>query len=190
MTTVSRIYNKTRMTSANGGTYAGQYPCDGWVDDLEPTPSVEYASWFYHLSTTGRERKRRAMRLWRDLDKIFRRHFLSALPPLRRTKASQNLPIEKDNLSTTGTRDHHAPLIKRHLCVQNRSSFCELSSTISKFWVLFFSRPEIEPFSALQFLVFGCYAKTACNVRENNREHLSQILSERANGVGNCDIFQ
>ena len=25
------------MTSANGGTYAGQYPCDGWVDSLEPT---------------------------------------------------------------------------------------------------------------------------------------------------------
>ena len=25
------------MTSANGGTYAGQYPCDGWVENLEPT---------------------------------------------------------------------------------------------------------------------------------------------------------
>ena len=25
------------MTSANGGTYTGQYPCDGWVDNLEPT---------------------------------------------------------------------------------------------------------------------------------------------------------
>ena len=28
------------MTSANGGNYAGQYPCDdcdGWVDNLEPT---------------------------------------------------------------------------------------------------------------------------------------------------------
>ena len=25
------------MTSANGGTYAGQYPCDGWVDNLEST---------------------------------------------------------------------------------------------------------------------------------------------------------
>ena len=25
------------MTPANGGTYAGQYPCDGWVDSLEPT---------------------------------------------------------------------------------------------------------------------------------------------------------
>ena len=25
------------MTSANGGTYARQYPCDGWVDNLEPT---------------------------------------------------------------------------------------------------------------------------------------------------------
>ena len=25
------------MTSANGGTYTGQYQCDGWVDNLEPT---------------------------------------------------------------------------------------------------------------------------------------------------------
>ena len=25
------------MTSANGGTYAGQYPCDGRVDNLKPT---------------------------------------------------------------------------------------------------------------------------------------------------------
>ena len=24
------------MISANGGTYAGQYPCEGRVDDLEP----------------------------------------------------------------------------------------------------------------------------------------------------------
>ena len=28
------------MTPANGGTYAGQYPCDGWVDNLEPTAVV------------------------------------------------------------------------------------------------------------------------------------------------------
>ena len=25
------------MIPANGGTYAGQYPCDGWIDNLEPT---------------------------------------------------------------------------------------------------------------------------------------------------------
>ena len=25
------------MTSANGGTYAGQYQCFGWVGNLEPT---------------------------------------------------------------------------------------------------------------------------------------------------------
>ena len=25
------------MTPSNGGTYAGQYPCDGWVDNLETT---------------------------------------------------------------------------------------------------------------------------------------------------------
>ena len=25
------------MTSANDGAYAGQYPCDDWVDNLETT---------------------------------------------------------------------------------------------------------------------------------------------------------
>ena len=30
-------YNNNSMTSANGGIYAGRYPCDGWVDNLEPT---------------------------------------------------------------------------------------------------------------------------------------------------------
>ena len=28
------------MTSANGGTYGGQYPCDDWVDNLETTLSI------------------------------------------------------------------------------------------------------------------------------------------------------
>ena len=40
------------MSSANGGTYAGQYSCNGWVDDLKPTPSLEYASRFHLLSIT------------------------------------------------------------------------------------------------------------------------------------------
>ena len=28
------------MTSTNGGTYAGQYACDDWVDNLETTLSI------------------------------------------------------------------------------------------------------------------------------------------------------
>ena len=30
------------MTTANGGTYAGQYSCDIWVDNLEPTFLILY----------------------------------------------------------------------------------------------------------------------------------------------------
>ena len=30
-------YNNKSMTSANGRMYAGQYPFDGWVDNLEST---------------------------------------------------------------------------------------------------------------------------------------------------------
>ena len=42
MTTVSPTIRYKSMTSANGGNYAGQYPCDGWVDDynLEPILSI------------------------------------------------------------------------------------------------------------------------------------------------------
>ena len=28
------------MTSANGEIYGGHYPCDGWVENLEPTLSM------------------------------------------------------------------------------------------------------------------------------------------------------
>ena len=35
--TTSRTIRYKSMTSANGGTYAEKYPCDGWVDNLEPT---------------------------------------------------------------------------------------------------------------------------------------------------------
>ena len=33
----SRTIRYKYMTSVSGGTYAGQYQCDGWVDNLEPT---------------------------------------------------------------------------------------------------------------------------------------------------------
>ena len=39
-TTRPQSYNKMLfydMTSASGGAYPGKYPCDGWVDNLEPT---------------------------------------------------------------------------------------------------------------------------------------------------------
>ena len=58
-----------------------------------------------------------------------------------------------------------------------------------KFGVLLFSRTKLEPFSALSFLVFRCFAKTACNVGRNNREHLAQVLSERAHEVGICFVI-
>ena len=78
--TVGRGYDP--MTSAKGGTYAGQYPFDGWIDDLEPTPQ-------------------------------------------------------------------HATSRKRHLSVQARSSFCELSSTTFHSFGSGFFSTKVEPFSAL-----------------------------------------
>ena len=54
------------MTSENGGTYEGQYLCDGSVDDVKPTPSATDASRVHLLSTTGRytECKRREMNVY------------------------------------------------------------------------------------------------------------------------------
>ena len=60
---------------------------------------------------------------------------------------------------------------------------------ISEFGVLFLSWPKIEPASALVFLVFGCFVKTAYNMGGNNREYLSKILSERAHGVSICFVI-
>ena len=33
------------MTSANDETYAGQYPCDSWVESMEPTLLI--TAWYY-----------------------------------------------------------------------------------------------------------------------------------------------
>ena len=76
---------------------------------------------------------------------------VACAPPLVLDKSvSGPCLIKKGNLSTTGTRDQHAPLRKHHLSVQARSSFCELSSaTFKKLGLYFFSRPKNEPFSAL-----------------------------------------
>ena len=88
------VIQQDYMTLVDGGTYAGQYPCDGWIDDLEPISAVEYASWFHLLSTAGRELKRRAMCLFLERshrDLAIPPFLLRVLPPLFRTKASQNL---------------------------------------------------------------------------------------------------
>ena len=45
------------MTSANGGTYTGRYPIDGWVDNLELTLVIKVASFLiqgHNLKQTTR----------------------------------------------------------------------------------------------------------------------------------------
>ena len=134
--------------------------------------SVEYPSWFRLLSTTSGECKRRPICLWKDLNEIFLHHSRCVCPPPPsvRKKASQNLIIQEG--LCTGMRDLHATLRKHNWSVVFIVSFRQLRFEV---WGLVFSRPEIEPFSALLFLVFGCFVKNACNVGGNNREHLSDI---------------
>ena len=42
------------MTSANDEAYGGQYPCDGWVDNVEPTLLQGN---YYLLSDSGTQSK-------------------------------------------------------------------------------------------------------------------------------------
>jgi len=84
-------YNKIRIstTSANGGTYAGQYPCDGWVGDLEPIPTVEYTSSFHLLSMTGRVQTPSNLLMERSQRDLSPPPIsLRVLPPWFRTRAS------------------------------------------------------------------------------------------------------
>ena len=46
---------------------------------------------------------------------------------------------------------------------------------VSMFGVLLFPRPKIEPFSALLFLVFGCFVKTVCNAGETTESTFIDI---------------
>ena len=80
--------------------------------------------------------------------------------------------------------------MKRQFSVQSQSIFCEFSSTAFNILGPIPFSPKIKPFPALSFILQGFFAQTTCNVRGNDREHLSLILSERAHGVGiNFMIF-
>ena len=61
--------------------------------------NTQLASCLYLLSTTGRECKRRAVCLSKDLDEIFRSRSRCVCHPLFRTKASQNCTPQRVTLS-------------------------------------------------------------------------------------------
>ena len=121
------------MTSANGGNYTGQYPSDGWIDNLEPTPSIGRIPKLVASSIDNRWRvhRRRAMCLSKDLNEIFRCHHPRCVCPppfVADQSVSKHRFIFKEKLCT-GMRDLHATLIKRHLSVQAQSILCAFSST-------------------------------------------------------------
>ena len=45
------------MTSVNGGTYAGQYPCNGRVDNLQATQYITTTLYFFSDGGTQSEEK-------------------------------------------------------------------------------------------------------------------------------------
>ena len=162
------------MTWSNGGN-CNIHATVGPITWKPHYRSVEYQSWFNVLSITGGECKRWAMCLSKDLNETFRRHHsrCACAPHLLRTKASQNLAFIWEEIVCIGITDLHASWQNANLASRLKVVLWAFVTYISKLGVLFFSRPKIEPFLALLFLVFGCVAENACNMRGNNREPLS-----------------
>ena len=76
------------------------------VPNVERTPSVEYPSWFYLLSTTGRECKRRRMCLSNDLHEIFRSRFRCVIRLSLSRRLVNLLPVaQRTNAFTNGVVD-------------------------------------------------------------------------------------
>ena len=100
---------------------------------------------------------------------------VACAPPLVSDKSvSEPCSIKKGKFCT-GVRDLNAPWRKHLISVHAQKHFrWVFVNYISKFGVIS-SRPKIEPFSDSLFLVFECFAKTACNVGGNNREPLIDI---------------
>ena len=141
------------MTTANGGAYAGQRPCDGSVDNLESTPSVEHPSWFRLLPSTGGECKRRALCPSKDLNEIFRRHHSRRVcpPPCFRQKCPKSLPHFKA-WNIYEYEGSTCPLGKRHLSVQ--AFFVSCRPLHFNVWgFIFFSAKYCTVFS----LVVSCF---------------------------------
>ena len=83
---------------------------------------------------------------------------LNMPPPLFRTKASQNLPHDVRYIMCR-YEGSTCPLKKTPFKRPGKVFSWVLVNYISKFEVLFFSRPKIEPSSALSFLVFLMFRK-------------------------------
>ena len=143
------------MTSTNGGTYAGQYACDDWVDNLEPTPpSVEYSRRMDLLSTTGGECKRRATCLWKDPNQTFQRHQsrCACPPPCFGQKRHRSLLHCKRKIKYRFEGSTY-PLRKRYLSAQAPKYFWwTFVNYISKFRVLFFLGRKLSRFQLFRFL--------------------------------------
>ena len=93
------------------------------------------------------------------------------LPPLFRTKASQNLLSLKLEIMY-GYEGCTCPLKETPFKRPSSKVFFVSFRIFQRFGLIFLGQ-NIEPFSAISFLVSGYFAKTACNVGRNNREHLS-----------------
>ena len=132
----------------------------------------------------------------KDLNEIFRRHHSRCVrfPPCFGQTRSQNLKLtsSKKRNTTRHVRGINKYLEQHslwginylelesiwlwHLSIQARSWLRGLlSTTFQNSRSYFFSRRTIELFSALWFLVFGCFAETTWNVGGNDREHFCHI---------------
>ena len=161
------------MTSADGGSYAVQCPCDGWVDYYTwksgthtiDGSNTQAGSIFYRQQVESANAEQYAYQNISTSASDATTLVASAPPPFFfGQKRLRTLPHYKR--LCTGMRDLHTSSRKHRLSVQAQYLLWAFVNCVSNFGVVFFARrPKIEPSSALLFLVFGCFVKT-CNVGE------------------------
>ena len=139
------------MTLAKCGTYAGQYQCEGWVENQKLTPSVDYPSLRYLLSTTGRECNTEGP--IEDLNETFQRqHSRRVCPPslVSDERVSESYSKRKSMYRYEGST---CPLTKASLRrLGSRCFWGALVNYISKFGVFFILRLKLNRFQPFCFL--------------------------------------
>ena len=145
-TTVSCITRYKSMSSANGGNYAGQYPCNGWVDNYNLPPhhrSVEHPSWF-HLPWTRWKVQNAEQYAYRKIStgsSDATTLVACAFPPFCfGSKLLRTLPNDKREIMyCTGMDYLHAPLRKHCLSVHAKYLLWVFVNYVPRFRALFFS---------------------------------------------------
>ena len=134
------------MTSADGGNYAGQYPCDDRVDNLEATPSIDRSNTqavciLYREPVESANAEKCAYRKISTRSSDATTLVACAFPPFCfGSKLLRTLPNDKREIMyCTGMDYLHAPLRKHCLSVHAKYLLWVFVKYVPRFRALFFS---------------------------------------------------